>query len=128
MHKTSNNWSKRDQDLLAVTLGVGGKNHIFEQINDFHTNEPKFFKERNKAKVDNFIGGFKKPNKGKTPYFYYNAEAHGQNAQLTSVDQDQLNSKNQIYACGKAMNLDGKAFYSKKLDQKYESRLNGPEQ
>lgn len=109
-------WSYVDQDYANVNRnGVGGATHTFRYAAGLHTNDRGLYSENGFNVTDRYLKG-QDQKAGEGPMYHYK----GADNKLKK-----LNLMNQIEAfrAAKEVNGDGKAHYSKCLDNKWTSSV-----
>lgn len=111
-----------DHNVHSTTLGVGGSQNPFKTAQNFHVNDPRFFKNRatssaaTKRDIDEFL-------KSKTSQTVRGSMADGKNLyvyldQSLSPQVANLYKTSDVFYASKTMQKDGKDYYSKCLDSK----------
>lgn len=127
LNKSSNYWSNRDQEQSAVTLGIGGAMNAFRTAQNFHVNDPRFYKDRSlcSTRVRSEVDAFLKPKVSQTVrsslgdvknlYVYLD--------QALDAKAADLNKSDDVFSAGKTMQQDGREFYSRCLNAKGGSQV-----
>ena len=55
LNKSTNYWSKRDQELAALNIGVGGASNTFRTAHNFIVNDPRFFRDSNVSHGSKYV-------------------------------------------------------------------------
>jgi|DEB0MinimDraft_12_1074336.scaffolds.fasta_scaffold06505_3 hypothetical protein len=99
-----------DQDYRSVTSGTGGPNNTFGKTNQLMTNDAYLYRNKDMNKTDRSMALM-------SPSVYY---YRGDNDQMKMMD---LSDRKKVFDVAKEINLTGKAFYSKCLDNKGGSQV-----
>lgn len=106
LNKSTNYWSKRDQELAALNIGVGGASNTFRTAHNFIVNDPRFFKDRNVSHGSKYVFEPYMKNRmaktvrnsmadPRTHYIYMN--------QSKDLEVADLYEKNQVFTANTAM-------------------------
>ena len=116
-----------DHNLHSNTLGIGGSQNPFKTAQNFHVNDPRFFRNRatSSAAAKREIDEFLKPKSSQT----VRASLNDSKNLYVYLDQSltpqvaNLHKTSDVFYASKTMQKDGRDYYSKCLDAKGGSQV-----